>query len=113
MATVVRRPKPLVISARLLTAAAGAWLAFSANLWVAPRLNAMVVGALIAAGALCALWVEEARLVTSALALWLVFSSLAGERAMGMAVWNDVAAAAIAFGLSLIPTAPEQPPRAT
>ena len=114
MATLLRRPDLGLTSnpqssgtwARYVNLVAGIWLFISGLLWTqpsAPRLNALVVGILVAAAAVWALWVEEARFVNSALAVWLLFSTLAIFELNGVPFWNDLVVSLIVFGVSLIP----------
>ncbi len=98
-----RRLPALGRCARVIAALAGAWLVVSGAVWAGPRVNVIVVGALVIASALAGLWRDEARFSTSGLAVWLVFASLASDRPVGSPAWNDVAVAAAIFALSLVP----------
>ena len=101
--------------ARYANVAAGTWLFVSGLWWLqpaGPRLNALVIGLMIAGVSVWSLWAEEARFIDSALSVWLVFSTLAIFDVSGAALWNDLIVAVLVFALSLVANE-EGPPRWT
>jgi hypothetical protein len=125
MATILRRPGYRAPStegtseapspwARYANIAAGAWLFISGFIFaMSPeqRINVLVVGFLVAAFAVGALWIDGARFANTALAVWLLISTLTFLRVSGGAFINNLALSLIVFGLSLVPTPGERPTR--
>jgi hypothetical protein len=105
------------VSLELVTAALGAWLFASTFLW--PRVgatgfNIWLVGLLVVATALSAIYVPAARYWNMILAGWLLFTAVDQVHASTALAIHDAALAFAIFVLALFPgRVPESPGRVT
>ncbi|MGE0398113.1 MAG: hypothetical protein AB7T06_15535 [Kofleriaceae bacterium] len=91
--------------ARWLNVVAGAWLFFSAFMWLhtdASMTNTWIVGLAILSAACAAMYAAWARWVNTVLALWLFFSGLVIEHVGTPTVVNNTIVAAVVFVASLV-----------
>jgi hypothetical protein len=85
----------------------GVWLFISAFAWphtMAEMTDAWVVGLLIVAASVIAMYWPTARYANTVLAIWLFFSSLGFPHQHTATIWNHVIVAIIVFVLSLVPS---------
>ncbi len=92
--------------ARWLNIALGVWLFISAWVWphtTSSATNTWIVGLLIVAAGIIAMYVPWFRWVNTALAIWLFFSTFAFPHVTSGTMWNNAIVAIIVFIVSLIP----------
>ena len=90
--------------ARIVNCLLGNWLRISGFVWqhvYAQRVNAWLVGVLIALVALASLSAPSIRYLNTILAVWLFISPWALHGANRGTVWNNVLVAVVVFCLSL------------
>jgi SPW repeat len=91
---------------RWLNIAVGAWLFISAFLWphaANAYANTWLVGLLIVAAAIVAMYVPWVRWLNTVFAVWLFFSTFAFVHAEPATTWNNAIVAIVVFVTSLAP----------
>lgn len=84
----------------------GAWLVITPFLWPhahATAVNAWLTGALLGAGAICALYVPAVKFVDALLAIWLLASAFLLPHVSVATIWNDALVAVAVLVSSLLP----------
>jgi hypothetical protein len=110
--------------ARWVNVVLGAWLFISAVIWWPPGAafiwwppgssaapNSWLVGLVIVAVSLIAMYVSWVRWLNTALAVWLFVSTLAFTDMSSGAAWNNEIIALLVFLMSLLPDGVYAPPR--
>lgn len=94
-------------AARGVNVALGVWLFVSAFIWphsYAQFTNSWIVGVLVAAVAVIAMWAPPARYLNAALGVWLFISAFALPSVSSATVWNHVIVGIAIFAASLMST---------
>lgn len=85
----------------------GVWLFISAFIWPhteSAQTNTWIVGVLIAAAAIWAMFTPQVRWLNTVLAIWLFVSTLVIPHVTTGTVWNNVIVAIVVFLVSLMPS---------
>jgi hypothetical protein len=107
------RPVRSGVRLRLVNAALGAWLVVSTFLWPhvgSTGFSTWLVGLLVLASALSAIWVPQARWGSFVLGLWLFFSAFTLVHARRPTVLHDAVVGILIVAISLVPGRPGIPP---
>jgi len=94
---------------RGVSAVVGIWVFLSSFLWShtsSAATNTWILGVLIAAASVWAMYRPPVRYLTTMFALWLFFASIALPHQVVGTLWSNLISAIVVFVMSLVPTEP-------